>query len=156
MNKKLYIGIILITCFNLCGCDAVSEDKILKSLPNYENKEVYYKEGVGDYTDYCKYFYLSDITDSLKNNSNFVEVSLSDTEVIYQYFSDFEEWVSNCEYYDKYDFDIDTQINIGDFYCLKTMEGQEVGQSKYKKYDNYSLYYFDIDKNILYYIHNNI
>lgn len=56
---------------------------------------------------------------------------------------------------DEYDFN-EVIINEGDYVKIKTKEGQTIGNSKYKKYDNYHVYFFDSETNTLYYIHSNI
>ena len=57
---------------------------------------------------------------------------------------------------DEYDFDTSV-INEGDYVKIVTKEGQPInGDSTYGKYDNYSIYFFDIETLTLYYIHNNI
>ena len=53
------------------------------------------------------------------------------------------------------DFDIN-DINEGDYVKIKTKEGQKIANGKYETYDNYSVYFFDIETLTLYYIHNNI
>ena len=55
----------------------------------------------------------------------------------------------------EYDFDV-TKITEGDFFRIKTKEGESIGDSKYQKFDNYTLYFFDTETLTLYYIHNNI
>ena len=56
---------------------------------------------------------------------------------------------------DEYDFN-ESIINEGDYVKIKTKEGQPIGNSKYKKYDNYNVYFFDSETKTLYYIHSNI
>lgn len=46
--------------------------------------------------------------------------------------------------------------NEGDYARIATKEGEKIGDSKYQKYDNYSIYFFDTETLTLYYIHNNI
>ena len=38
----------------------------------------------------------------------------------------------------------------------ETKEGKEIEDSKYGKFDDYSVYFFDAETLTLYYIHNNI
>ena len=55
----------------------------------------------------------------------------------------------------EYDFDINL-ITEGDYVKIKTKEGKEIGNYKYGKFDDYSVYFFDVETLTLYYIHNNI
>ena len=73
------------------------------------------------------------------------------------FIEDFEGWVEACggELKENYDFD-KTIITDGDFFYIDTKEGESIGQGTYGKFDNYSVYYFDVDAQILYYFHNNI
>jgi len=56
---------------------------------------------------------------------------------------------------DVYDFDINT-VSEGDYVRIKTKEGKKIGNGKYSKFDNYTIYFYDIQSNTLYYIHSNI
>ena len=56
---------------------------------------------------------------------------------------------------DNYDFDKNI-VSEGDFFYIETKDGEPIGQGTYGKFDNYSVYYFDVDAQILYYFHNNI
>jgi hypothetical protein len=55
----------------------------------------------------------------------------------------------------EYDFDTKCMTG-GDFVLIESKEGVSDGNIVYGKYDNYNIYYFDTDSNILYYFHNNI
>ena len=55
----------------------------------------------------------------------------------------------------EYDFD-DSCISKGDYFCIKTKEGQEIGTGNYDKFDNYTVYFYDSESSILFYIHTNI
>ena len=55
----------------------------------------------------------------------------------------------------EYDF-LNDYISEGDYFYIKTKEGEKIGNSYYGKYDNYTIYFFDTDQNILYYIHSNM
>lgn len=65
----------------------------------------------------------------------------------------FEHWMEIEERLDVYDFDIDV-ISEGDFVRIET---KEYGDSDPKwKFANYTIYLYDIESHILYYIHSNI
>lgn len=120
----------------------------------YIKKEEFYdKQGWMDFTDYCKYYYNN--TTTFENNSTYRQISESDIDTVSGYFSDFQLWMEEEKRTDEYDFDINC-ISKGDYVLIETKEGSKIGQNAYGKYDDYSIYFFDKDSCILYYIHNNI
>ncbi|MDY3928393.1 MAG: hypothetical protein SOZ34_03415 [Clostridia bacterium] len=80
----------------------------------------------------------------------------NDIDNIKSYFENYEEFVSGTEFAEKYSFDKNVQINKGDYYYIYTLEGKPIGNSKYRKFDNYDVYYVDIETKTVYYIHANI
>lgn len=135
---------------NLFGC---SEKEI--TLPKYMNNECYYGEGFQDYTDYCKYYYNEETITQFETHTQFEKVSNSDVENIKSYFEDFGEWVKNESYCDKYDFDIQSQIKKDDYFCIIIKEGDKIGDSVYGKFECYDVYYADMSKCVLYFVHSN-
>lgn len=135
-------------------------DKVLNSLPRSESKEIYYeKDGWREYTDYAKYYYDDVTVDDLNDSGYFHEVTVDDVENLKSYYSDFYGcWVATYhvfdEYFDKFDFKID-QIEAGDYFYIDTLEGQPIGDRYYLKFENYTVYYFDLESQTLYYLHNN-
>lgn len=149
--KKAVITIALLSMLlNFVGC---SGNKI--SLPKYVSKESYHSEGIQDYTDYCKYLYDEEKISDFKKNSLFTSVEESDIEDIKNYFQHFEECIKEESFSDKYDFNCDTQIKVGDYFHIITKEGVNIGDSFYGKFDHYDVYYVDMEKRILYFIHSN-
>lgn len=148
--KKIYL-ILIITLF-LTGCfNNLTDSDIPKG---YTEKEEYYdKDGVQDYTDYAKYIYES--KDIIENNKDYNKVTTDDINNITEYFNDFRSVMESKDRLKEYDFDV-TKITEGDFFRIKTKEGESIGDSKYEKFDNYTLYFFDTETLTLYYIHNNI
>ena len=122
-------------------------------LPKYDNKECYYSDGVGDYIDFSKYYYNSESISDFNNYPKFKMVSQSDIANIKAYFEDFELWVVNQEYYDKYDFNKDIQINEGDFCYIETDDESDTGDPHFDKFHDYKVYYADVESCILYYIY---
>lgn len=142
--------LLLILIFVITGCS--SQGDIVEIPKGYNYKEEYYDEnGFQDYTDYAKYIYPSQSV--IINNDNYKKITKEDIEDIKGYFNDFRNWMSSR--LDEYDFD-DSMINEGDYVRIRTKEGEKIGNSQYNKYDNYSIYFFDIETLTLYYIHNNI
>ena len=86
------------------------------------------------------------------NDDKYKKISSDDIENIRSYFDDFYG-VIRLE--GIYDFDTSI-ITEGDYVRIETKEGEEIGDSTYGKYDNYSVYFFDRETLTLYYIHNNI
>ena len=56
---------------------------------------------------------------------------------------------------EEYDFD-DSCISAGDYFYIKTKEGEAIGNSKYEKFDDYYVYFYDTELATLFYIHSNI
>ncbi len=146
--KRIAVFILFVfLAFCLYGCS------IDPNIPNgYTGKEEHFdKDGFQDYSDYCKYFY-KDAT-AFENNPNYHKVTAPDIAVIKGYFDDFKQFMGG-DRAGEYDFDTKC-ITIGDFVLINTKEGVTEGNIVYQKYDNYNVYYFDTDSNVLYYIHNN-
>lgn len=147
--KKIFL---LSLIFIISGCfSQVSNAKIPKG---YIDKQEYYdKNGFQDYTDYAKYIYSSE--DIIENNNDYKKITKEEIEIIKGYFENFYSFIKTSNRLDEYDFD-ENIINEGDYIRIITKEGKKIGDSKYEKYDNYSIYFFDVETLTLYYIHNNI
>lgn len=149
--RKVVIAIALLSMLlNLIGCNS---NKL--SLPKYISKESYYSEGIQDYTDYCKYFYDEEGISNFEESDSFTVVEESNIKNIKIYFEHFEECIKEESFSDKYDFNCDTQIKVGDYFHITTKEGVNIGDSSYGKFDYYDVYYVDMEKRILYFIHSN-
>lgn len=143
--------LLLILIFVITGCS--SQEDIVEIPKGYTYKEEYYDEnGFQDYTDYAKYIYPSQSV--IINNDDYKKITKEDIESIKGYFNNFRNWMTSSRL-DEYDF-YDSMINEGDYVRIKTKEGEKIGNSQYNKYDNYSVYFFDIETLTLYYIHSNI
>ena len=128
--------------------------------PNYEipkgyiDKEEYIDpHGGQDFTDYCKYYYPNDGVPAI--HKNYQEVCEADFEEIQGYFSDFARRMETEDREGEYDFD-PACITPGDYVRIRTKEGTPIGDSYYQKYDNYTVWFFDTEDCVLYYIHSNI
>ncbi len=163
--KKL--GFILLSILLLLGLLPVTllfglwvhnyQKSVLTSLPDYESREFYTSGGFQDYTDYAKYFYDSITAQDLESSEHFTVTTDEDVEEILLHIDDFEGWVEAVggELEENYDFDRSI-VTEGDYFCIETKYGEPIGQGFYEKFYNYSVYYFDVDAQILYYFHNNI
>ena len=157
-NKKIFAMIIFVAILvfvliiyiitNLSNADIVGIPK------GYVEKEEYYdKDSFQDYTDYAKYKYLSKKT--IVDNEEYIKITEEDINNIKGYFENFYNWMKSLNRLNEYDFDTKI-INEGDYVKIKTKEGQSIGNSRYDKYNNYSIYFIDTDTLTLYYIHSNI
>lgn len=133
------------------------QKSVLASLPDYESREFYTSGGFQDYTDYAKYFYDSITAQDLELSEHFTVTTDEDVEEILLHINDFEGAVEVTaeELRENYDFDRSI-VTEGDYFCIETKDGEPIGQGFYEKFDNYSVYYFDVDAQILYYFHHNI
>ena len=131
-----------------CGC-AIPVDGNIPS--GFVSKEEHFEDGFQDYTDYCKYYYPD--KSSFEHASHYHQITEADIELVRGYFSNCEAWMATTGRSDEYDFN-DACITAGDYVCIKTMEGQH-DNLYYGKYDAYTVYFFDVDTCVLYYIHNN-
>lgn len=147
--------LILLTGIFLASCG--SDNAVILSLPDYQNREFYTEGEFQDYTDYGIYTYLDFDETILMQNPYFEKIT--DTQAVLSYIENFEGWVALCpedsELAIHYDFD-DRQIDEQDYIYIDTKEGQPIGSSAYGKFDNYDIYFFDTDTWMLYYFHSNI
>lgn len=144
MKKIVSVVTVLVALLMLAGCNAEPA-----GIPKYLDKECYYGKGIQDYTDYCKFFYNEETVKEFATLSDYKQVADSDIEEIKGYFEDFYGQAENQKYYDKVDFDYNTQVKQGDYFRIVTKEG-------YPEYGYYDIYYVDMTKCILYFVHSNI
>ena len=150
---SLLLAILLLLSLGSCAY----QDPVLDSLPDHISKEFYTSGGFQDYTDYAQYTYDSIPAEALKSSKYFTVTTGEDVDEILSYIDNFEARVEAIggELKENYDFDRST-VTEGDLFYIKTKEGGSIGQGTYGKFDDYSVYYFDIDALVLYYFHNNI
>ncbi len=121
------------------------KDKMI--LKGYYEKEEYFQEyGFQDYTDYCKYFYKNASDDKFIKNTKYEMVKEENIEGLKNYFNDTRKWMNIEGRSNDFDFN-NSIISVGDYYYLDLKESG---------YNNYNLYFYDIETHILYYIHSNI
>ena len=92
---------------------------------------------------YCKYFYKESEDKKFEENSYYSIVTKENIDDIKSYFDKFP--YESMEDSNKYDFETDN-INEGDYYSLRAGSNN----------DNYSVFLYDVNSHILYYIHYNI
>ncbi len=155
---SIILLLVLLPAMLLFGLWAHNYQKsALASLPDYESREFYTSGGFQDFTDYAKYYYDSITVWDLESSEHFTVTTDEDVEEILLHIDDFEGWVEAVggELEENYDFDRSI-VTEGDYFCIETKYGEPIGQGIYEKFHNYSVYYFDVDAQILYYFHNNI
>lgn len=72
-----------------------------------------------------------------------------------EYFENIQSWMEASDRSTQYDFD-ENCINEGDYVRIETKEGESIGTGEYGKFENYTIYFFDCEAVILYYIHSNL
>lgn len=154
MRKLRIVFLVVISLLFLIGC---ADNEVLYSLPGYIDSEYYTSGGFQDYTDYAKYTYNAVTEEDLSASGYFTVMTEADVDNILSYIANFESWVEAVggEVKAGYDFD-KTVISEGDYYYIKTKEGEPIGQGTYGKFDNYTVYFFDVELLTLFYFHSNI
>ncbi len=150
MKKAMGAFLLATTIFLFIGCSGKP-----KYVPDgyTECKEYYDESGFQDYTDFCIYKY--DSADSFIANKAYSKIGELDIENVKGYFEHFERIMKLENRMDEYTFDI-ASVSFGDYVRIETKEGKPIGESRYGKYDDYNVYFFDTDTKTLYYIHTNI
>lgn len=158
--KKLknYISIIIIIlilliisiCIILFLNYLLSDNNIIKGY--YKANEYFDPFGTQDSIDYCKYYYTDEYDSIFSNRYN--KVSKENIEEIDEYFNKFREWMNASSRLDEYDFD-ENIIDNSDFYLLYDKSNYR-NDIEYKKFEYFTMYFYDASSHILYYTHANI
>ncbi|MBQ8183448.1 MAG: hypothetical protein IJ025_06065 [Clostridia bacterium] len=162
MKKFGTIILVLTLLFGLCGCsqwESMFEysDSVIDSLPEYNSEEFYTSGGFQDFTDYAEYSYDSVTVQDFEKSEYFSVTTEEDVKEIMLHIENFEEWVDivGGELKANYDFDKNV-VSEGDFFYIKTKDGEPIGEGTYGKFDSYTVYYFELDSQTLYYFHNKV
>ena len=156
--KKTVVGIFLVILIwqfliIFLMLDPFSEfrgDPVIASLPEYENSECYYSDGFQDFTNYCKYYFSRNDVKKIINNHYLKPVTKGSIAELNGYFDNFEGWIEFVDYKEKYDFRRGI-IDTDDYFYIENDETIEE-----HKYWDYNVYFFDVQSQILYFIHSNI
>lgn len=145
--KKILLCILFFVFF-LTSCAPKTSYVYSKSerinLPDYKKDEAF-QEGWFDFTDYYKYYYEPADEEWFEKEAIFQKVvSESDIEYIVWFVDDFKREVSTTKYYTKYYDFKKSQIKLGDYYHI------DYKINEYGNYDNFAIYYYDVEKAILY------
>lgn len=151
----LLLLVAVIMLISLSSCQ-MSHERVLDTLPDYfASFEYLDPNSFRDYTYYCKYYYKNLTSEALNESKYFSIAGASDVEEILLFIENYEMHVSaSPEASRVYDFD-KSVIGAGDYFYIETIEGKKSGEITYGKFDDYDVYYFDLESQILYYFHNN-
>ena len=149
-SRRAAALVMLALCLLLAGCSF----KSLVRRPFFAQfpkgftscEEHFDPEATQDSVDYCKYFYPD--AEGFKADLRFMPVSEVGTESIEGYFENFRGWMETCGRLSEYDFD-PAVISGDDFVKIRT-------EPHFTEYDDYTLWYFDVQSCTMYYIHANI
>lgn len=155
---KRMILLLLALCCILTGCVKIPPTGPL-GMPEYDKLESYSCNGWQDVTYYEKYHYHGIDAEFFNDNPHFTVVTQENMQELLQYVSIHENAVNSHsadnEVRQNYDFDKEC-ISEGDNMRIRDREGDRIGQSFYEKYEDYEIYFFDMEGQILYYFSNNI
>ena len=128
----------------------LSDTNIIKGY--YKAEEYFDPFATQDSVDYCKYYYTNEY-DSIFSN-RYRKISEGNIKEIKEYFSRFREWMNDCDRLNDYDFD-ENIIDNNDFYLLYDKSNHR-NSIEYKKFEYFTIHFYDTNSHILYYIHANI
>lgn len=145
----LFLFLITIIFLSLIFIPSISENlsDLERSFPKYTNKIEYIDGGFGDFTKYKEFYYEKTNICGFESNAYFKKVDKYDIVTINDYFIHFENSLQFFEHKENYKFD-KSQIKENDYFYIES-KGDYI-------YDNYDVYYVDMEKCIMYYIHSNI
>lgn len=125
------------------------DNRIKYSLPRCVEQVRFTDGGFGDFIDYHAYYYSTENMSKFASNPYLQRVEAGDLEQLRDYFSHYEQALACCDFKDWYAFDKDVQIKTGDYFYINH-------QNEMLQYGNYDVYYADMQKRVLYFIHFNI
>ena len=146
MTMLFYFGNMLL--------DRMFEDKVLSELPDYNDSVSFESEDPTDYVNYTKYMFSEDANGKVDDSSYLKRVTSEDMKEIREHVADFEKWIEKKQY-DGYDFTQD-RIDDSDYFYLENKETFEGYENFPEKLSVYTIYFFDSQSRILYYMHYNI
>ena len=156
--KNFFIVLLsLLLIFSFSGC--YSDGSIIESLPEYTSKEFYTDDSVQTFTNFGVYSYDKLDDSNFSGSEYFKKITDKDIENIVSYVDNFNDVVEKIKSAEpesqlgkKYKFDLGL-INENDYFHIKTREGKATADGEYGKFDNYSVYFIDMESNTLYYFH---
>lgn len=153
---KIHIVIIIITILIISILGILFFNYLLTDkniIDGYYKFEEYFDPfGTQDSIDYCKYYYTNEDDQKFANRYN--KISKKDIDEIKEYFNKFKEWMDASNRLDEYDFD-ENIIDNNDFYLLYDKSNNK-DSIEYKKFEYFTVHFYDVNNHVLYYIHANI
>ena len=128
----------------------IGDNNVIKGY--YKAEEYFDPFATQDSVDYCKYYYTSEY-DAIFSN-RYSKISEENIPEIKEYFNIFKEWMDACDRLNEYDFD-ENIIDNNDF-CLLYDKSNHNNSIEYKKFEYFTIHFYDTNNHILYYIHANI
>ena len=119
----------------------------------YKAEEHFDTFAIQDSVDYCKYYYTDKYDEIF--TKEYSKISEENINEIKEYFNKFREWMEACDRLNEYDFD-ESIIDSNDLYLLYDKFNNNSSSIEYKKFENFTMYFYDINNHVLYYIHANI
>ena len=150
----LVVGALLLCLISLSLYYSLMRDKMI--LPGFiKSEESVDSFSFQDFIDYGKYYYDKDFDEKFASTKEYKVIQEEEVSNIVGYFDNFKEVNNSTNKIKNYHFDTGI-IDAGDFVYVVTKEGREIGGSSYGKYDDYTVYFYDVASHTLYYIHSNI
>lgn len=154
-SKTVLAAISSVLFFFLGGCKMVPA--AVNRLPGHTSELLVSCGDWQDQTDYGKYTYSDVTTQQLQDSGYFQPVTQEDIPVLAAHLEEFEGWVERsvgcdyCDLADCYDFSVEL-ISEGDYFGL---ECAGCGSSS-EFHSDFTMYYFDLETQTLYWMRNNI
>lgn len=150
---KRLVFLLLFLALSLCPA-CTREDGVLNTLPPWDSRELYSSGGFQDYTDYGVYHYSGLTPSDFVQNPCFETMTPRDCEELLLYIENFAAWVTlapaDSDLARGYDFDA-SAITPGDMVYI-TLKHPDTN----RRFDSYTIYFFDMETQTLYYFHSNI
>lgn len=150
------IIVIALAMFSICVLGIfflnylISDNNVIKGY--YKAEEYFDSFATQDSVDYCKYYYTSEYDTIFSNR--YSKISEENILNVKEYFNKFKEWMDACDRLNVYDFD-ENIIDSNDF-CVLYDKSNYNNSIEYKKFEDFTIHFYDTNSHILYYIHANI
>ena len=150
--KRLISLLLFLALAFLPAC--VREDGVLNTLPPWDSRELYSSGGFQDFTDYGVYHYTGLTPADFAQNPCFETMTDKDCAELLLYMENFAGWAALAP--------VDSSLAQGfNFNSAAVTPGDMVYIiSKHpntdRRFDSYTIYFFDMDSQTLYYFHSNI
>ena len=134
--------------------NGILADKVLEELPKYTDSEAFETNDKTDYLNYTKYFYGESVDAAVSKSEYLKKLDEENRQLLEEQLTHYEEWVET-KAYEGYDFTRDI-ISENDRLYIENKETFDGYSGLPDKFSAYSIYFFDAETRILYYMHYNI